>query len=311
MGRLLLQGSRFLVLSAALYLVVFYILTNTVFLGRPLIYRTSDYYQWKGGAAWMQYAEFDPTARWDAVVLGSSHAYRGYDPRVFQNRGYRMFNLGSSAQTPMNGYYVLKQYADSARIPLVIFDMYENAFTQDGLESTSELTQHVPSDVEAWGMAWGVHDLRAVNMMALRYFTRDVGPMFTDSTYRGAGYAVRTARAPANVRYDVGRPLRMNANQRRYFTACIDLCRARGVELVFTTHFYPHQSDTAKHTLFHHFVDSTARVHGLRYLDFAYAHELSDTDHFCDHNHLNETGARIFNVRLVDSLVANGYLPRR
>lgn len=309
MGRLLIQGSRFIALSVALYLFSFYILTKTVFLGRPLIYRTSDYYQWKGGSAWMQYAEFDPTARWDAVVLGSSHAYRGYDPRVFRERGYRMFNLGSSAQTPMNGYYVLEQEADSLRTPLVIFDMYENAFTQDGLESTSELTQHVPSDAEAWGMAWGVRDPRALNMMALRYFTRDEGPMFKDSTYRGAGYAVRAARAPADVRYDVGRPLRMNTNQLRYFTACMELCRARGVQLVLTTHFYPHQSDQAKHALFHHFVDSTAHVHGLRYFDFAYAHDLNDRDHFCDHNHMNEAGARIFGERLVDSLVTHRYLP--
>ena len=54
MQRLLIQGARFLALSVLLYLVVFYILTKTVFLGRPLIYRTSDYYQWKGGAAWMK-----------------------------------------------------------------------------------------------------------------------------------------------------------------------------------------------------------------------------------------------------------------
>jgi len=311
MKRLIIQGSRFLALSVVLYLLAFLILTNWVFLGRPMIYRTSDYYQWKGGSAWMQYAEFDTTDRWDAIVLGSSHAYRGYDPRVFARRGYHVFNLGSSAQTPMNGYYVLKQCADSAHAGLVIFDMYENAFTQDGLESTSELTQHVPSDAEAWGMAWGTRDLRGLNLMALRYFTKGQGPMFMDSTYRGAGFATRKARAPADVRYDVGRPFRMNPMQRRYFQACIELCRTRGVRLVLTTHFFPHQSDTAKHALFHHFVDSTAKVHGLRYFDFAYSHQLSDTDHFCDHNHLNEEGARIFNERLVDSLIANGYLPPR
>lgn len=35
----------------------------------------------------------------DILFLGSSHCYRGFDPRVFKNIGYNIFNLGTSSQT--------------------------------------------------------------------------------------------------------------------------------------------------------------------------------------------------------------------
>jgi hypothetical protein len=37
----------------------------------------------------------------DILVIGSSHVYRGFDPRFFSKKGIRLFNLGSSAQTPL------------------------------------------------------------------------------------------------------------------------------------------------------------------------------------------------------------------
>lgn len=44
----------------------------------------------------------------DILFLGSSHAYRGFDTRIFSKHGITSFNLGSSAQTPIiQKYYFI------------------------------------------------------------------------------------------------------------------------------------------------------------------------------------------------------------
>ena len=43
----------------------------------------------------------------DLLFLGSSKAYRGFDPRIFEAAGYRSFNLGSSNQTPIQTYLLV------------------------------------------------------------------------------------------------------------------------------------------------------------------------------------------------------------
>ncbi len=103
----------------------------------------------------------------------------------------------------------------------------------------------------------------------------------------------------------------MRPAQKEYFIRTLELCAERGLPVVLVSHFSPHQSDRARHAAFARYVDSVARAHDVRYLDFAYTHTLSDTDHFYDHNHLNEAGANIFNERLVDSLAKHGLLPMR
>ena len=45
----------------------------------------------------------------DVLIVGSSHAYRGIDPRILQKDGISAFNLGSSAQTPINTKVLLHQ----------------------------------------------------------------------------------------------------------------------------------------------------------------------------------------------------------
>ncbi|HET6226834.1 MAG TPA: hypothetical protein VFF27_11185, partial [Bacteroidia bacterium] len=48
----------------------------------------------------------------DLLFLGSSHASKGFDNRLFEKSYCKTsFNLGSGLQTPQNSFYILKQYA--------------------------------------------------------------------------------------------------------------------------------------------------------------------------------------------------------
>lgn len=317
MKQLTLQGLKFIAVTAVLYLLYVFALTRVSISGRPLVFRTSDYYQWKGGVAYSKFQEWDPQAEWDAIVIGSSHAYRGYDPRVFAEHGYRMFNLGSSGQTPLSTYAVLDEYVPRERTGLVIIDLYEGAFTQDGLESVSDLTQNMSSDAAALKLATSFHDLRALNMFTLRMMNRNGPPLYADPDYITAGFAVAQDSLHTPQNYDQGLALDLNERQLEYLTRCLDLCAERGLRVVLTTHFYPHGSDRTRHAAFVRSIQSLIHRHTstgrgkVEWLDLAFDHSADDMDHFSDHNHLNAAGARIFNELLIDTLVARGYLPRR
>lgn len=311
MKKLITQGTFFLCTCALLYLAAFFILTHIKARGHALIHRTGDYYQWKGGVAWQKFAEWPVDRKWDALVVGSSHAYRGYDPRVFDEHGLAMFNLGSTAQTPLSSRVIVDEYVDATTTRLLIFDLYENAFNQAGNESVSDLTQNIGSDRAALELAWDFHDPRGLNLMTLRMLTKNEPPKYTDKNYVTRGFAVEPDSARGKrIRYDVGKPYRLDHRQLERFISLLDLCKKRGVPVVLTTHFYPHQSDRAKHAAFKTAINMAIAGRGLRWYDLAYAHGLSDEDHFVDHNHMNAAGARIFNERLLDSLQVGGYLPR-
>lgn len=311
MGTLIRKCLLFLLLALALYAGVFFALVRVTYHGHALIHRTADYYQWKGGVVDVKMKEWDPAARWDAIVIGSSHAYRGYDPRVFAERGFRMFNLGSTAQTPLSSYIVLKHYVDSTNTRLVIMDLYENAFDQDGAESVSDLTENLSSDAAAAELAFDYGDPRGLNMFTLRMLSKGDRPQYGDPDYKGAGFSVKSDSLKRPVTYDTGRPLQLVPKQLRYFQRCVDLCAERGITLVLSTHCYPQASDHARHAAFVHAIDSVLAGKDLRWFDLSYAHHLNDRDHFSDRNHLNAAGARIFTARLLDSLGTRGYLPHR
>ena len=46
----------------------------------------------------------------DILFVGSSHAYRGFDPRIFAALGFTSFNLGTKAQSPLNTDFLLRRY---------------------------------------------------------------------------------------------------------------------------------------------------------------------------------------------------------
>lgn len=303
MGRFLRQGLIFLAVAMALYASAMLVLARVRFQGHPLIYRTGSYYHLKGGIAYAKFKEFDPAAHYDVIVIGSSHAYRGYDPRVFAAHGMRMFNLGSSAQTPLNTYWLLKEYVTAANCGLLVIDLYEGAMVNEGLESTSELVMNMTSDRAAVGMVTDLGDLRGLNLLALRWCRADVGPDLTDSTYRSGGFAERTdsLKTPISRKHGSASPSR--PEQVRFLGKCLELCKERGIRVVLVTHYYPQSSNRKAHTAFRATIDSVRAPFKVPYLDLAYAHQLDDQDHFYDHNHLNLAGVRLFNEALIPLLL--------
>ena len=75
----------------------------------------------------------------DILFLGSSHAYRGFDTRVFAKHGIKAFNLGSSSQSPINTQVFLKQYLDKIQPKFVVYEVYAGTLCTDGVESSLDM----------------------------------------------------------------------------------------------------------------------------------------------------------------------------
>lgn len=302
---------RFAAIAMALYAAAMLAMSHIKFQARPLVFRTGDYYNWPGGDSWMRFHDFDAQRRYDAIIIGSSHAYRGYDPQVFAERGFQVYNLGSNVQTPLNSLPIIRHYLDSLRCPLVIFDVYEGTFTNTGLESTADLTQNITSGEAALDMAWNLRDLRGLNMMALRWCTPHRQPYYLNSYPVKSGFVVIPDSMSNPMVPLSDSTINILPRQREFFAQCVKLCRERGIRMVVSQHQVRKGTNPARHAAFAAGINDVLNGTGIPFLDFAFVPGLNDLNHFADNTHLNAAGARIFTGQLVDSLESLGYLPTK
>lgn len=295
-------------LTVAMYVGTFLVLSRVKVKGTPLIYITTDYYTWPGGDTWQRFQEFDPKVRHDAIIIGSSQAYRGYDPYVFQEHGFKVFNLGSNAQTPLNTYPLIEHFLDSAHCPLLIFDVSIGTFASTGLESTADLTQNQPSDAAAMDMAVAMRDLRGLNMLTLRTLARRDKPYYTSPNYQGLGFCAYSDSINTEASLQPVRQKDILPRQRHYFEACVRLCHERGIRLVVTSPYARRDRRGSAHLVLATYMDSVLTGTGVPYLDYTDSPGIDDLHWFADEGHLNTTGARIFTGHLMDSLESLGYL---
>lgn len=106
----------------------------------------------------------------DILVIGSSHAYRGYDPRIFRRNGYDICNLGSSAQTLIQTEYLMNKFSDDLNPKFVIIDIYPMLLNSDGLESTIDLVSNGEVSFETVKMTFNSNSLKAYNTLIFSSF---------------------------------------------------------------------------------------------------------------------------------------------
>lgn len=304
----LLQCAGFVAAAILLYAGTFIVLSRWNTGNGPMVHQIADYYKYRGGNSLQRFREFDAKAKYDAVILGSSHAYRGYDPAVFAEQGYSVFNLGSSAQTPLNSLRLANTFLDSARTPLLILDVYEGTLSNDGLESTMDLVMNLPTFGEAADMAWAMRDLRGLNALALRTLSPSRASYPADPKYMALGFAPHRDSIKTMAGAPSGKLPVLDRRQKRCFKDLLDLCQERGIKVVVSSHFARSNRRAAYHVPLATYIKHTLSGSGMPYLDFTDAPHIDDRNWFADENHLNLTGADIFTRQLVDSLESLGYL---
>ncbi|MDQ7063818.1 MAG: hypothetical protein Q9P90_06185 [candidate division KSB1 bacterium] len=253
----------------------------------------------------------------DILFLGSSHTYRSFDPRIFAEYGYRSFNLGTTGQTPINSYYVLKRYFPKLRPRLVILDIYRNLYDRDGLESFYDLSKNAPFSWEMVAMALALRTPHALNAALDNFFLTQTGRLeraqqqpFEDEVYVPGGY-VETHKVYTKSPNPKPRRIELQEFQLDYLRRIIDYVYARGSRIVLVSQ--PEPLEILRAVVNYDEIAATfaalAEEKGVRYFDFNFKLPVQTHVHFSDADHLNPAGVRLYNTALIDTLQKHHLLP--
>ncbi|GAF03276.1 hypothetical protein [Saccharicrinis fermentans] len=263
------------------------------------------------GHTFSRLKEAKETDNVDVLFLGSSHTYRGFDPRIFAEEGWRSFNLGSSAQTPLQTEILLDRYLERLNPKMIVYEVYPTTFSIDGVESFVDILYNDRVDMKSLWKVLGLWNIRLYNTL-LYQFLRDpfnarseyIEPMYIDGdTYVTGGYVEK------DISYFEKENFRtqswdFNDSQFQAFENTLSIIRKKDIPLVLV--FAPITS-----ALYDSYSNNDAFddvMHGYGdYLNFNEIIELNDTLHFFDSNHLNQKGVVVFNHEFIRILRDKGF----
>ena len=243
----------------------------------------------------------------DILFLGSSHAYRGFDTRIFKANGINAFNLGSSAQTPIQTEILLNRYLELLAPKLVIYEVYPGTFSSDGIESAMDIIANDKIDIDTVKMALELNNIKVYNTLLYSLY-RDIFSLDSNfvegikkggDTYIEGGFVERKLEYYDEIINHPPRIWNLHQNQLNSFERILNKLREKEIEVVlvqapFTSSLYNLYSNNLE-------VDNYFSLLG-NYYNFNELIELSENQHFYDEHHLNQVGVEIFNRELLKIL---------
>ena len=242
----------------------------------------------------------------DVLVLGSSHAYRGFDPRIFEKYDLTMFNLGSSGQSPAAGHVLLQRYLDDLSPKIILYVLPPGSFYSKGIESSLDVIANDQNDSHTAKLALRVNHLKTYNTFIygsmrnlFRLDKNFVEPINRESEkYIAGGYVEKHDR---NNILDEQTEItwKLNEMQMEAFEENLKLFKERNIPFIIlqtpvTENIYQAYENPEKY-------DELMNSYG-EYHNFNGEIDLNDTLHFYDSHHMNSTGVEIFNRYFLDEM---------
>jgi len=259
------------------------------------------------GNLYTRIKQADTVKNVDVLVVGSSHAYRGYDPRVFAQYGVHMFNLGSSGQSMMQTEVLLNQYLDRIKPKLVLFDIYPEYLCSSAIESALDVVSNDHVDAQVLGMAFKLNNIEVYNTLIYSYFRQKAGlnKNFVEATSHGkdsyiSGGYVQSLKVSSPEDHKATEPYKylLNNKQVEALHRIAELLKERKMPYVFVQSPLPvkHYARITNNAE----VDSL--VSGLgTYYNFNKLMTVPDSL-FADGNHLNQWGVQKYNPEVLKQL---------
>lgn len=235
----------------------------------------------------------------DILFVGSSHAYRGFDPRVFEKEGISVFNLGSSSQTPINSKVLLHQYLDKINPKMVVIESYAGTLSADGVESSLDLLSNNKIDKYAVEMTFDINEISTYNTLIYGYFRQIFGlnKNFVEpqkqngDTYIKGGFVESVFRKNSLSEEPVEK-WNISPKQIEILKENIKFIQKRNIPVILvqtpiTQKLYNSRTDNKE-------VDQLLSELGT-YKNFQGEIPLNDTIDFYDSNHLNQQAVVKFN----------------
>ena len=247
--------------------------------------------------------EFDTDKMYDLLIIGSSHGYRCFDPRIFEKKGISCYNLGSSSQTPLVSYSILKKFINNTRF--IIFEVYPVAFNIKGVESFYTLIATDYTDRQLLtSISLQLFDLRCFNILSLKpVISSYINHLPYNIPITYSGYAETTDSIKKEISYET---IILNESiieqQIRYFKKSISLCRDKKIKMILVYAPVPKDLKIIKEEWFLNRIKEISKEGEIEFLNWGRNHDLNVNNHFFDDDHLNASGVKIFNERLIEEI---------
>ncbi|WP_299215940.1 hypothetical protein [uncultured Dokdonia sp.] len=258
-----------------------------------------------GGFTLTRLQEVKTVSDIDILFVGSSHTYHGFDTRIFKEAGLTTFNLGTSAQTPLQTKFLLERYLDNVRPKEIIFQVSPFIFAIKGVASTVDILSNDIVDASSVRLALKVNDINVYNALIYAAFeditrkkiTFKEKPTLGKFTYISGGY-VETNTTSYQSNQPIITDFEFNTIQLEAFADMIALVENREIRyhLVYVPITKPLYTSISKHTDF----ESIMSTYGS-YYNFNKTMSL-DTIYFYDRHHLNKKGVTVFNDKVIEKL---------
>ena len=329
---MILKFIRFSIILICLYLIG-NLIFSVVGIGYKTIIKTATRNPVTPGAFGFSEARFRDVQNYrnvDVVFIGSSHCYRTYDPRIYAKYGISSFNLGTTGQTPLNSYFVLKRYFDQLSPKLVIFDLNYRVINRDGLESFYDISINSSYAPEILEMALAIKSPHAINGAISKWLLSLTGldkqrpqqPM-PGERYIPGGYVEFTKpdkKRPKNRdKQDIFAAnsekkllITPNADQLKYIHKLVEFTKGRGAEIVLITKPEPPENlqIVANYSEIYDAFSKIAQETDVSFFDFNKMDlPLDSHRHYYDKEYLNSEGVKIFNPILIEFLQKKLIIP--
>jgi hypothetical protein len=243
----------------------------------------------------------------DILFLGSSHTYRGFDNRIFKKAGFNTFNLGSSSQSPMQTRLLLSRYLDQLNPSTIIYEVYPNSYTSDGIESSLDIIANDKNDLGSIKMAYKQNHIKIYNSLIYGFyrdfFNRNEGEKESrkngSDTYVNGGFLQKDLTYFKHIKYPTN-SWDLNGKQFYEFEKILELIKKKNIKLILVqTPITPNLYNSFSNN---NDFDKKMQSYGT-YYNFNEMISLDDSLHFYDSHHLNQNGVNIFNAKLIDVLL--------
>ena len=292
----------------SIILVLFYVLSLCIwgdliprYLNKNLNYRIASY-----GHSYTRFNEVKNVKNVDILFLGSSHSYRGFDGRMFEKSGYSTFNLGSSAQTPLQTEILLKRYLKTLKPKMVVYEVFPPAFNIDGVESSMDIISNDINDKYSLKLAVKQQHLAVWNTLIYGfyrdYFNKNKkiaeNKNKNNDTYISGGFVAQKLQYYKKIQY-VKDTLFFNDSQLYQFKENIKLIQKQNIKIILVQ--APITPLRYKSYTNNDYFDKKMTNIGT-YYNFNKIISLNDSLHFFDDNHLNQNGVNLFNNAFIKKL---------
>jgi len=308
--KILANSIWFILFSGMFYFVCLYASNSVYFAGKRIVVYMNPYMPLIGGQEALMTRSAMTSESVDVLVVGSSHAYRGYDPRVFLRYGFKLFNAGSSSQNPLVSQVLLENFLErSDQMPLVIFDVYDKILELECSESVGRMLMNCEQQQIANKLIFKDCSIRSMNV----YFSRLFAGRSVDEVkcldYVENGFCQTTKVLDSVPNERLGK-FCGNSKTIDALDSCLNWLKIQNRKFILVSHPMPYQlgfEDYHKST--NNLVNEMANRYGSAYLDFSLLDGFSeDASFFSDQTHLNQKGVEKYNAILIDTLLTSGFL---